>query len=75
VASGRGERRAFLRLGQQVGTGGGHAGPSEGKKEGREQQGNTGEGWGNGSVPLSAGPGENKRDAPAVRTDAFRAQL
>jgi hypothetical protein len=65
-------------LGQQVGTCCGRGGAGEGKKEGREGQGNTGRGGGNGLVPLSAGPEVDKRDAredaQAVRSDAFQAQ-
>jgi hypothetical protein len=65
-------RGAYLRLGQQVGTGGGRGSAGEGNGGGRERQGNIGEGWENASVPLSAGPRANKRDVRAVRTDAFQ---
>jgi hypothetical protein len=69
----------FWQLGQQVGTCCGHGGAGEGKKEGRERQGNTGRGGGNGSVLLSVGPETDKRDtredAQAVRSNAFQAQI
>jgi hypothetical protein len=55
------------------------AAPTMEKEDGREWQSSTGRGWGNASVPLSAGLGTDKRDtredAHAVRSDIFRAQI
>jgi hypothetical protein len=74
----RGEvkRGAFFgRLGQQLGTGGGRGSAGEGKGGGRERQGNTGEGWGNAAVHLSAGPRTRPLSGPTHSEPKFEAEM
>jgi hypothetical protein len=71
----------FWRLGQQVDTSDGRGGADNGKKEERERQVYIGERWGKwlGASVGSAGPGADKgdvrKDARAVRANAFQSQI